>query len=152
LAQVANKSVIADHPEELAQRSADFLLERDQMSRSLGIKVVQIGPGRAGLSMLVRADMLNGHGLCHGGVLFSLADSAFAFACNTYNVPTVAAGATIDFLLPARHGDELTAEASEVWRSRRSGIYDVMVMNQRRERIALFRGRSHQLDGKLVSD
>jgi len=122
------------------------------MSRSLGIKVVQIGPGRAGLSMLVRADMLNGHGLCHGGVLFSLADSAFAFACNTYNVPTVAAGATIDFLLPARHGDELTAEASEVWRSRRSGIYDVMVMNQRRERIALFRGRSHQLDGKLVSD
>lgn len=138
--------------QELAQRAADFLLERDQMSRSLDMKIVHIGPGRASLSMLVRVDMMNGHGSCHGGVLFSLADTAFAFACNTYNVTTVAAGAAIDFLAPARQGDELTAVANENWRSRRSGVYDVVVMNQRQERIALFRGRSHQLDGKLISD
>jgi acyl-CoA thioesterase len=138
--------------QELAQRTADLLLERDAMSRALGMKVVHIGPGRARLSMLVRADMVNGHGSCHGGVLFSLADSAFAFACNTYNAVTVAAGATIDFLAPARHGDELTAVANEVWRSRRSGVYDVSVINQRAECIALFRGRSHQLDAKLLRD
>jgi acyl-CoA thioesterase len=140
------------HAQELAQRSADFLFERDEMSRSLGIRIVQIGPGRARLSMLVRADMVNGHGACHGGVLFSLADSTFAFACNTYNAITVAAGATIDFLIPAKQGDELTAVAHEVWRSRRSGIYDVFILNQRQERIALFRGRSHQLEGKLVDN
>jgi phenylacetic acid degradation protein PaaD len=137
---------------ELAQRAADFLLERDAMSRALGMKLVQIGPGSARVSMVVRADMVNGHGSCHGGVLFSLADSAFAFACNTYNATTVAAGATIDFLAPARQGDELTAIANEVWRSRRSGVYDVSVINQREERIALFRGRSHQLDSKLIHD
>jgi len=122
------------------------------MSRALGMKLVQIGPGSARVSMVVRADMVNGHGSCHGGVLFSLADSAFAFACNTYNATTVAAGATIDFLAPARQGDELTAVANEVWRSRRSGVYDVSVINQREERIALFRGRSHQLDSKLIHD
>jgi acyl-CoA thioesterase len=140
------------HAQELAQRTADLLLERDAMSRALGMKLVQIGPGCARLSMLVRADMVNGHGSCHGGVLFSLADSAFAFACNTYNAVTVAAGATIDFLAPARHGDELAAVANEVWRSRRSGVYDVSITNQRTECIALFRGRSHQLDGKLFGD
>ena len=140
------------HAQQLAQRTAAVLLERDQMSRTLGIKLIYVDPGRAALSMLVRADMVNGHGSCHGGVLFSLADSAFAFACNTYNFITVAAGATIDFLLSARQGDELTAIANEVWRSRRSGIYDVKVTNQRQEIIVVFRGRSHQLDGKLISD
>jgi acyl-CoA thioesterase len=134
----------------LAQRAADHLLERDEMSRSLGIRIVQIAPGHARVSMLVRADMVNGHGSCHGGVLFAFADSAFAFACNTYNRVTVAASAAIDFLAPARQGDALTAVANEVWRSRRSGVYDVSIMNQRQERIALFRGRSHELDGKLV--
>jgi acyl-CoA thioesterase len=138
------------HAQELAQRAANHLLERDEMSRGLGIRIVEIAPGRARVSMLVRADMVNGHGSCHGGVLFSFADSAFAFACNTYNRITVAAGATIDFLAPARQGDELIAVANEVWRSRRSGIYDVSIVNQRQERIALFRGRSHELDGKLV--
>jgi acyl-CoA thioesterase len=122
------------------------------MSRSLGIKIVQIAPGCATLSMLVRAEMLNGQGSCHGGVLFSFADSAFAFACNTYNAITVAASGTIEFLLPARQGDELTAVAHEVWRSRRSGIYDVAIKNGKDERIALFRGCSHELDGKLLED
>jgi acyl-CoA thioesterase len=138
--------------QKLAQRAADHLFDRDPMSRSLGMKIVQIAPGRATVMMLVRADMLNGHGSCHGGTLFSLADSAFAFACNTYNAVTVAAGATIDFLIPARKGDELTAIATELWRSRRSGLYDVTVINQRQEHVLLFRGRSHQLDGELIGD
>jgi acyl-CoA thioesterase len=140
------------HAQELAQHTADFLLKRDAMSRVLGMKIVQIGPGRARVSMMVRADMVNGHGSCHGGVLFSLADSAFAFACNTYNAIKVAAGATVDFIVTVIECDELTAVANEVWRSRRSGVYDVSVMNQRRECVALFRGRSHQLDGKLLQD
>jgi acyl-CoA thioesterase len=142
----------ATHTQQLAQRTADFLFAHDQMSRSLGMKIVHVAAGRASLSMVVRADMLNGHGSCHGGVLFSLADTAFAFACNTYNALTVAAGATIDFLLPAKQGDELTAVATELWRSRRSGVYDVTVINQRQECVALFRGRSHQLDAKVLGN
>jgi acyl-CoA thioesterase len=142
----------AKQAQELAQRTADLLFAGDQTSRRLGMKIVQIAPGRARVSMLVRADMLNGHGSCHGGVLFSLADSAFAFACNSYNAVTVAAAATIDFLIPATQGDELTAVAIELWRSRRNGVYDVAVVNQRQECVALFRGRCHQLDGKLLSD
>ena len=149
---MSNTQTAPEAAQELARRTADFLFARDQVSRSLGMKIVQIAPGRASVAMLVRADMVNGHGSCHGGVLFSLADSAFAFACNTYNAVTVAASATIDFLIPARQGDELTAVATELWRSRRSGVYDVALINQRQERIALFRGRSHQLDGKLLSD
>jgi acyl-CoA thioesterase len=101
--------------------------------------------------MTVRADMLNGHGVCHGGIVFALADSAFAFACNSHNENTVAAAATIDFLAAAREHDELTAEASELWRTRRNGIYEISVCNQRGERIALFRGRSYRIDGQVVS-
>jgi acyl-CoA thioesterase len=141
----------AAHAQQLAERTAEFLFARDQMSRSLGMKIMHVAAGRASLAMLVRADMLNGHGSCHGGVLFSLADTAFAFACNTHNAITVAAGATIEFLLPAKQGDELTAVATEQWRTRRTGVYDVAVINQRRECVALFRGRSHQLDGKVLS-
>jgi acyl-CoA thioesterase len=138
--------------QQLAQRTAELLFERDQMSRNLGMKIVRVGPGSAIVAMRVRADMLNGQGSCHGGALFSLADSAFAFACNTYNAVTIAAGATVDFILPARQGDELTAIAKELWRVRRIGLYDVAVMNQRQEQILLFRGRSHQLDSKLIND
>jgi acyl-CoA thioesterase len=138
--------------QQLAQRTAELLFERDQMSRNLGMRIVRVGPGSAIVAMRVRADMLNGQGSCHGGVLFSLADSAFAFACNTYNAVTIAAGATVDFILPAQQGDELTAIAKELWRVRRIGLYDVAVMNQRQEQILLFRGRSHQLDSKLIND
>jgi acyl-CoA thioesterase len=137
--------------QELAQRTAEFLFAHDRTSRNLGIKIERMAAGRATVSMLVREDMLNGHGSCHGGVLFSLADTAFAFACNTYNTVTVAASAAIEFLIPAIQGDQLTAVAIELWRSRRSGVYDVAVMNQRQERVALLRGRSRQLDGKVLS-
>jgi acyl-CoA thioesterase len=137
---------------ELAERTARALYQQDSLSRSFDMKIEEIGPGCACLKMLVRPDMTNGHGTCHGGVLFAFADSAFAFACNTYNARTVAASASIEFLQAARQDDELTAVASEVWRSRRSGLYDVRILNQRKECIALFRGRSRQLDGKVIDD
>jgi acyl-CoA thioesterase len=137
---------------ELAERTALALYQQDLLSRAFGMKIEQVRPGHASLKMRVRPDMTNGHGSCHGGVLFAFADSAFAFACNTYNARTVAAAASIEFLQAARQDDELTAVASEVWRSRRSGLYDVTIVNQKQERIALFRGRSHQLDGNVIDD
>lgn len=99
--------------------------------------------------MRVLPEMINGHHVCHGGLVFSLADTAFAYACNSYNESTVAAAGSIDFLAPARAGDELTAAAHELWRTRRNGLYEITVTNQRGERIALFRGRSHCIGGQV---
>jgi acyl-CoA thioesterase len=135
-----------------AERAAAALFERDGASQALGMRLAGVRPGWARVVMRVRADMVNGHGVCHGGLVFALADSAFAFACNSYNESTVAAAATIDFLAGAREGDELTAEAGELWRTRRNGIYEISVCNQRGERIALFRGRSYRIDGQVVSE
>ena len=115
------------------------------------VRVVEIRPGFARLAMLVRGDMVNGHRICHGGMVFTLADSAFAFACNSYNESTVAAAASIDFLAASFEGDELTAVATELWRTRRNGIYEITVTNQKGARIALFRGRSYRIDGHVVS-
>jgi acyl-CoA thioesterase len=117
----------------------------DRASQGLGMRLVEIRPGYAKLSMVVREDMLNGHSSCHGGFIFSLADSAFAFSCNSHGGVVVASAASIDFLAPAQGGDELTAVGIERWRSRRSGIYEITVTNQRGETVALFRGRSHQV-------
>jgi acyl-CoA thioesterase len=128
-----------------AQAVVDSMYERDRASQALGMRVVEVGPGRASVSMSIRSDMVNGHGICHGGLIFTLADSAFAFACNSHGPVTVAAGASIEFLAPGRLGDELTAVAVEVSRQKRTGVYDVVVSNQSGERIALFRGRSHQM-------
>jgi acyl-CoA thioesterase len=135
-----------------ATRVAQAMYERDRASQALGMRLVGVRPGWARLTMRVRDDMVNGHGLCHGGMVFALADSAFAFACNSYNDATVAAAASIDYLAAARAGDELTAEAAELWRSRRSGLYEITVSNQRGERIALFRGRSHRIDGQVLAE
>ena len=135
-----------------AERAAAALFERDRASQALGMRIAAVKPGAARVVMRVRADMVNGHGLCHGGLVFALADSAFAFACNSHNDSTVAAAAAIDFLAGAREGDELTAEASELWRTRRNGIYEIIVVNQRGERVALFRGRSYRVDGQVVSE
>ena len=140
----------ASEAQRRAERAAAALYARDAATRSLGILVSGVHPGGCQARMTVRADMVNGHGACHGGFVFALADSAFAFACNSYNETTVAAAAQIDFLLAARAGDELTAEAHEQWRTRRNGIYEVVVFNQRRERVALFRGRSHRIDGQVT--
>ena len=131
----------------VAAASARAMFEQDRASQGLGMRIVDIRPGYARLAMAVREDMVNGHQLCHGGFIFALADSAFAFACNTYDAVTVAAGATIEFLLPARLGDELTATAEERSRAKRTGVYDVAVRNHKGECVALFRGRSHQLGG-----
>ena len=100
--------------------------------------------------MTVRTDMLNGHAICHGGFIFTLADSAFAFACNSYNLTTVASGCSIDFIAPAREGDLLTAIAHERSVSGRTGVYDIEVKNQRRETIAYFRGRSYRIKGHVI--
>jgi acyl-CoA thioesterase len=136
----------------LAERAAQALAENDKTAPHLGIRLVEIRPGYARMAMRVRADMVNGHHICHGGMVFTLADTAFAYSCNSYNENTVAATASIDFLAPAREGDELTAVATELWRTRRNGIYEITVTNQQDERIALFRGRSYRIDGKLVSE
>jgi acyl-CoA thioesterase len=114
------------------------------------MQVESAASGRAKVSMRIRADMLNGHAICHGGFVFALADSAFAFACNSHNRNTLAAGASIDFLAPARDGDVLTAIATEVSRTRRTGLYDVAVTNQHGERIAIFRGRAHEIGGEIA--
>lgn len=134
----------------LAERSIQALYERDRATQDLGIRLESIAPGRVSVAMTVRAGMLNGHRSCHGGMIFALADSAFAFACNSHGAVTVAAGVSIEFLAPAREGDELTAEAVELQRSHRTGFYDVTVTNQRGERVAMFRGRSHRLGGAVV--
>ena len=138
--------------QELAERCAQALFRRDHASQALGMRIVEVRPGQARLAMKVRPDMLNGHDLCHGGIIFALADSAFAFACNSHNESTVAAGGAIDFLAAARAGDELMAVAVELWRTKRNGIYEITVTNQRGERVALFRGRSYRIDGRVTSE
>ena len=135
-------------PQEVAQYVRDGMLKNDAATKSLGMNVLEIGPGRATVTMKVRADMLNGHAICHGGFISALADSAFAFACNSYDELTVASGFSIDFLAPARNDDLLTARCVEVSKAGRTGVYDADVVNQRGERIAIFRGRSYTLKGK----
>ena len=136
----------------LAERVADAMYSRDTASKALGIRIAEVSPGHAQLTMPVRADMLNGHAICHGGFIFTLADSAFAFACNSYNFNTVASGCGIDFIAPAREGDILTARARERALAGRTGVYDVEVANQRGETVALFRGKSYRIRGHLIED
>ena len=134
----------------LAERVAERMFSLDRASLAMGMHVARVGPGRAELTMTVRADMLNGHAICHGGFIFTLADSAFAFACNSYNLTTVASGCSIDFLAPAREGDVLTAVGQERSASGRTGVYDIEVKNQRGESVALVRGRSYRIKGHIV--
>ena len=136
--------------EDLARRAGRVLYEKDKAAKALGIQVLEITPGGAHLTMTVRADMTNGHAVCHGGLIFALADTAFAYACNSYGDNTLAAAASIDFLAPAYANDVLSATAREAWRAGRSGLYEVEVTNQKGEQIALFRGRSHRISGKLI--
>ena len=141
-------------PEEaqaLAQQCADAMFARDSASQGLGMRIISVAPGFATLTMTVRADMLNGHATCHGGFIFALADSAFAFACNSHNLTTVAAGCTIEYLLPARAGDLLTATGRERALAGRSGIYDIDVTNQHGATIAVFRGKSARIKGHVIA-
>ena len=137
---------------DLAAAAADSMYARDYASQALGMKIEAIGPGYARVTMKVRKDMVNGHDTCHGGLIFSLADSAFAFSCNSYNRVTVALAASIEFLAPARLGDHLTAEAQEQALGGKTGVYDVVVSKQDGRRIALFRGKSYRLRGTVIPE
>jgi acyl-CoA thioesterase len=134
--------------QQTAEAVRDAMWANDRASKALGMVVAEIGPGRAVLTMTVREDMLNGLDICHGGLVTTLADSAFAFACNAYNEQTVASGFDVNLLAPARLGDVLTARAVELSRSGRTGVYDIAVSNQRGEAVAAFRGRSYTMKGR----
>ena len=129
----------------LARSAVQSMYRTDRASQNLGLEILDVAPGSVRISMTVRPEMVNGHGLCHGGIIFTLADSAFAFACNSHGEPMVAAGASIEFLAPTPAGELLTATATEVSRSARHGVYDVRVSLSSGETVALFRGRSARL-------
>jgi len=129
-------------PLELARACAERMYANDTASKALGIEIEIPEVGSAVATMRVRKDMTNGFDLCHGGLIFALADTAFAFACNAYDDVTVAGSGTVEFLRPAFEGDELRAVALEEHRGKRSGVYAVEVVNQRDEFVALFRGRA----------
>ena len=137
-------------PQALAELAGKTMYERDPASQALGMTLDAIRPGYARMCMRVRDDMLNGHGTCHGGYIFMLADSAFAFACNSHNFNTVGAGCTIDYLAPGRAGDVLVAEAVEQALAGKTGVYDVVVTDQDGRKVALFRGKSHRVAGHVV--
>ncbi len=139
-------------PEELAERCAEAMWRDDRASQALGMSLDAVGPGSATLSMTVTDSMINGHEICHGGLIFTLADSAFAFACNAYNRVTVAQHCSVTFLAPAKLGDRLTARAEERSLNGRSGIYDIRVDNQDGKAIAEFRGHSRTIKGHLVPE
>ncbi|WP_299139274.1 hydroxyphenylacetyl-CoA thioesterase PaaI [uncultured Tateyamaria sp.] len=134
-------------PNDRATRCAEAMWAKDVASQSLGLAIADVGPGTATLTMTVRPDMLNGHGICHGGMIFTLADSAFAFACNTYNTLTVAQQNQITYLSPGQPGETLTATATETARQGRSGTYDVTVTGGDGRMVALFRGLSRTISG-----
>ena len=141
-------------PEEaanLARRVGEAMYAADAASKdTMGIALIRCEPGRAVMQMPVRALHLNGHKICHGGFIFTLADSTFAFACNSRNHNTVASGCSIEFLRPGHEGDVLTAEGVEQSLSGRHGIYDIRVTNQNGQLVALFRGKSTQIAGHVV--
>jgi acyl-CoA thioesterase len=141
-------------PEETARRSAAAMWAGDRASQALGMSLDDVGPGTARMSLTVRDDMVNGHAIGHGGITFTLADSAFAFACNSYNRSTVAAGAEIRFRRPTRLGDRLVASATERERNGRDGVYDVLVRidGEDGEVVAVFVGRSKEIGGALFEE
>ncbi|MRI33621.1 phenylacetic acid degradation protein PaaD [Endozoicomonas sp. OPT23] len=135
----------------LAEQCAETMFAEDLVSQNLGMKIEQVSPGCSVVVMEVRQDMVNGHDTCHGGMIFSLADSAFAFACNSFNEVAVAAHCSIDFIRPAFRGDLLTAKASVVYQGKRTGIYEISVFNQDDKLIARFQGNSARLNKPVVS-
>ncbi|MBK8073311.1 MAG: hydroxyphenylacetyl-CoA thioesterase PaaI [Ramlibacter sp.] len=140
-------------PIELARKVGESMFAADAASReTMGMELVSCEPGRAVLRMTVREKHLNGHKICHGGFIFTLADSTFAFACNSHNRITVAAGCSIEFLKPGQLGDVLTCEGREQVLQGRHGIYDMKVSNQRGEVVAMFRGKSAAVQGNVIPE
>jgi acyl-CoA thioesterase len=136
---------------QLAQDAAQAMWQRDHAAQALGMAIAEVAPGTARLTMPVRQDMVNGHAICHGGMLFTLADTAFAYACNSYNRNTVASACNIDFLAPAHLGDSLVAQAQERSQSGRTGVYDVTVSTAAGKTVALFRGKSYRIQGEVIA-
>ena len=137
-------------PEQVATRCAEIMWPDDHAARGLGMKIVAVGPGTATLTMTVRQDMVNSHGTCHGGFIFAVADSTFAYACNSFNHRAVAAGVDINFLAPAHLGDLLTARGQVRHQGGRSGLYDIEVTNQDGKLVAVFRGRAARIKGHFL--
>ena len=140
------------HRQQLAEACVNALYQRDIAAQKMGIEVLSAAPGQASLVMGVSADMLNGHAICHGGFIFSLADTAFAYACNSHNKNTLAAGARIEYLAPARQDDILTATAKQRSQGGRTGIYDVCVCDAQGRTLALFRGNAYQIQGSVIRE
>ena len=136
------------NPQQIAEHVRDGMLARDRAAQGLDMRITHIAPGQATIEMAVRDDMLNGFDICHGGFITTLGDTAFAYACNSYNEMTVASGLAVDFVAPGRPGDVLVAQATEVSQAGRTGVYDVTIRNQKGEAIALFRGRSYCMKGR----
>jgi acyl-CoA thioesterase len=137
-------------PQERAEQVGVVMFANDVASQeTMGMELLSVAPGRAQMRMVVRARHLNGHQICHGGFIFTLADSTFAFACNSHNKNTVAAGCSIEFLRPAHAGDVLTCDGVEQILQGRHGIYDMKVSNQKGEVVAMFRGKSAQIAGTV---
>jgi acyl-CoA thioesterase len=139
------------NPQALAVAASQAMWSRDNATHALGMELVSVQPGRSVLRMKVRPDMVNGHHICHGGLIFTLADSAFAYACNSYNLNTVASACSIDFLAPGREGEVLEATAVERSASGRTGVYDVEVKVVGGNTVALFRGKSYRIKGEVIA-
>ncbi len=148
---MTDKHLTKAEAQALAESVAEVMWARDRATNALGMKIEAVRPGYARISMTVRGDMVNGHHICHGGLIFTLADSAFAYACNSYNKNTVASACNIDFLAPGREGDTLDAEAVEQSQAGRTGVYDVTVRDSAGKTIALFRGKSYRISGEVIA-
>ncbi|MFM2068436.1 MAG: hypothetical protein RLZZ584_3345 [Pseudomonadota bacterium] len=135
-------------PQQIAEGVRAGMYANDRAIQALGMAITEIAPGRATVTMTVRPDMLNGFAIIHGGFVATLADTAFAYACNSYNEMTVASGFSIDLMAPAHEGDVLTAVAHEVQQAGRTGVYDVVVSKQNGQQIGVFRGRSYRMKGR----
>lgn len=146
------QTATAADAQQLADSVAQAMWSRDNATQALGMAIVSVSPGQATIAMTVRPDMVNGHHICHGGLIFTLADSAFAYACNSYNQNTVASACSIDFLAPAKEGDVLEAECVERSLSRRTGVYDTTVRIRGGKTVALFRGKSARISGEVLAD
>lgn len=139
-------------PLQLAEAAAAAIGAHDRASLALGMKLLQVGPGLASMQMAVREDMTNFHDTCHGGLIYALADSTFAYACNSHNRPAVAVTCNIDFIRPVHVGDVLVATGVEQSLAGRNGVYDIRVENQNGELVALFRGKSQQIKGTVTDE
>jgi acyl-CoA thioesterase len=135
----------------LAEATASAMWARDRTAQGLEIRILIVRPGYSRVTMQVRSDMVNGHHICHGGMIFTLADTAFAYACNSHNMNTVASACNIDFLAPARENETLEAEAVERSQAGRTGVYDVTVRTSGGKTVALFRGKSYRIQGEVIA-